>query len=280
MVAKAADDSLAALLDGSGTDARSVVRRDVAPGVDVLPAHPAAEAAARRLAADGGLTTSLRRALRPLLADYDHVVLDTHGDLGHLTLAAVCAADSVLTVFTSDPGSALGAVRVAGFVEQHRGFENTSAVLVGRRLLVLGPRRPGGPRGGRRPRGGRAAAAADPGAGVPAGAERDARQAPRRAVPPLQPGGRGLPGAHRRRARRLRPGGVAMSDLLADLQVDRSRTAPPPPAPAPGAPAARTTAPVLALRVTPLHWTRPSLQVGRSSWSAAAGPVRLELQLR
>ena len=57
----------------------------------------------------GGLTTSVRRVLKPLLADYDHVVLDTRGDLSGLTLAAVCAVDSVLTVFTSDPGSALGA---------------------------------------------------------------------------------------------------------------------------------------------------------------------------
>jgi hypothetical protein len=58
-------------------------------------------------------------------------VVDTHGDLGNLTLSAVAAADSVLTVFTSDPGSALGAARVAAFLEQHRRFENTTAVLVG-----------------------------------------------------------------------------------------------------------------------------------------------------
>ncbi len=37
----------------------------------------------------------------------------------------------MLTVFTSDPGSALGVARVAAFLEQHRAYENTSAVLVG-----------------------------------------------------------------------------------------------------------------------------------------------------
>jgi chromosome partitioning protein len=83
------------------------------------------------LAAQGGIVTGVRRVLRPLLADYDHVVLDTHGDLGNLTLSAVCAADAVLTVFTSDPGSALGAARVTAFLEQHRRFENTVARLVG-----------------------------------------------------------------------------------------------------------------------------------------------------
>jgi chromosome partitioning protein len=131
VVAKGRDDSLAGLLEDSSLDAASAVRRDVAPGLDLLPAHPSLEQVGVGLAAQGGLTSSVRRALRPLLADYDHVVLDTHGDLGNLTLAAVCAADSVLTVFTSDPGSALGAARIDAFLALHRDFENTRAELVG-----------------------------------------------------------------------------------------------------------------------------------------------------
>ncbi len=131
VVAKGPDDSLGALLEDPPADARPVIRHDVAPGVDLLPSHQSLESVAVRLAASGGLTTSIRRALRPLWDAYDHVVLDTRGDLGALTLAAVCAADSVLTVFTSDPGSALGAARVAAFVEQQRAYENTSAVLRG-----------------------------------------------------------------------------------------------------------------------------------------------------
>jgi chromosome partitioning protein len=131
VVAKGPDDSLAGLLEDPTVEARSVVRRDVVPGLDLIPSHPALDPVSLQLAATGGLTTSVRRALRPLLAEYDHVVLDTRGDLGGLTLAALCAADSVLTVFTSDPGSALGAARVAAFVEQQRAYENTSAVLVG-----------------------------------------------------------------------------------------------------------------------------------------------------
>ena len=135
VVAKGRDDSLAGLLEaglgGEEVDVRAAIRTDVAPGVDVLPAHPSLEAVGVALASQGGLLSAVRRVLRPLQGDYDHVVIDTHGDLGNLTLSAVAAADSVLTVFTSDPGSALGAVRVAAFLEQHRRFENTSAVLVG-----------------------------------------------------------------------------------------------------------------------------------------------------
>jgi len=131
VVAAGRTDSLAGLLEDPDADAHRVVRREVLAGLDVLPAHPSLSAVGVSLAAEGGLVTGIRRVLRPLLDDYAHVVLDTHGDLGNLTLAAVAAADSVLTVFTSDPGSALGAARVASFLEQHRRFENTSAVLLG-----------------------------------------------------------------------------------------------------------------------------------------------------
>lgn len=131
VVAKGYDDSLSCCLDDPTVEARDVIRHDVAPGLDVLPSHPSLEGVAIQLSTSGGLVTSVRRTLRPLLRDYDHVVIDTRGDLGGLTLAALCAADAVLTVFTSDPGSALGVVRVANFVEQQRNYENTSAVLLG-----------------------------------------------------------------------------------------------------------------------------------------------------
>jgi chromosome partitioning protein len=131
VVAKGREDSLAGVLEDPSLDVRAAVRAEVAPGLDLLPAHPSLAQVGIALAAQGGITSSIRRALRPVLRDYDHLVLDTHGDLGNLTLAAVCAADAVLTVFTSDPGSALGAARVSSFVDLHRDFENTSARLIG-----------------------------------------------------------------------------------------------------------------------------------------------------
>lgn len=131
VVAKDRDDSLAGLLECPDADPRAAVRREVLPGLDLLPAHPSLEHVGVTLAAQGGIVTGVRRVLRPLLADYDHVVIDTHGDLGNLTLSAVCAVDAVLSVFTSDPGSALGAARVSAFLDQHRAFENTVARLLG-----------------------------------------------------------------------------------------------------------------------------------------------------
>ncbi len=80
--AKGREDSLSGLLEDPDLDAAAVVRRQVAPGVDLLPAHPSLESIGVQLAAQGGLVSGVRRVLRPLLADYDHIVIDTHGDLG------------------------------------------------------------------------------------------------------------------------------------------------------------------------------------------------------
>ena len=124
-------DSLAGVLGEDAVDVRTVIRRDIAPGVDVLPAHPSLEAVGVALAQQGGLVTSIKRVLRPVQTNYDHIVLDTHGDTGNLTLAAIAAADSLLAVFTSDPGSAVGAVRMTAFLNTHRRFENTTANLLG-----------------------------------------------------------------------------------------------------------------------------------------------------
>jgi chromosome partitioning protein len=95
VVAKDKDDSLAGLLENPDADPRTVIRKEVAPGLDLLPAHPSLEQVGVQLAGQGGIVTGIRRVLRPLLLDYDHVVLDTHGDLGNLTLSAVCASLAV-----------------------------------------------------------------------------------------------------------------------------------------------------------------------------------------
>jgi chromosome partitioning protein len=125
-------ESLTALLDPEAdAELSAVIRRDVAPNLDLLPAHPSLDAMGNTLSQQGGLITSLRRALRPVAAQYEHIVFDTHGDLGNLTLTAVAAADAVIAVYTSDPGSALGVVRTAAFLNTHQTFENTEASFLG-----------------------------------------------------------------------------------------------------------------------------------------------------
>src|SRR3954469_23344293 len=65
VVAKGRYDSLAALVEDPTEEARGMIRFDVAPGLDLLPAHPSLETAAIHLPTTGGLTTTLRRVLPP-----------------------------------------------------------------------------------------------------------------------------------------------------------------------------------------------------------------------
>jgi cellulose biosynthesis protein BcsQ len=250
------------------------VRTEVAPGVDLLPAHTSLEAVGVALASQGGLLSAVRRVLRPVRDDYDHVVLDTHGDLGNLTLSAVAAADSVLTVFTSDPGSALGAVRVAAFLEQHRRFENTDAVLVGVACSLWD----------KQGRAAREVAEALEGTELPLLETRIplSRRVPsstleKRPVVPVRPQQhrrRGLPRPRRRAARLLRREGLPMTtprngkaprrspaaDLSADLLADLTAPTPLPSAP-PNPPASTVQTkggtPALSVTVTPVALARP-----------------------
>jgi chromosome partitioning protein len=77
VVSKSKEDSLAGLLENPDADPHTVIRTEVAPGLDLLPAHPSLDQVGVLLAAQGGIVTGIRRVLRPLLADYDHIVLDT-----------------------------------------------------------------------------------------------------------------------------------------------------------------------------------------------------------
>lgn len=61
VVAKGREDSLAGLLKDPDADLRAAVRVDVAPGLDLLPAHPSLEAVGVALASQGGLLTGIRR---------------------------------------------------------------------------------------------------------------------------------------------------------------------------------------------------------------------------
>jgi chromosome partitioning protein len=89
-------------------EAADAVLTDV-HGVDLLPAHRQLSSVEVTLAGEIGRETFLRRALDPLVASYDDVVIDTPPNLGLLTVNALLPADVVLApVSAEDEGSAQG----------------------------------------------------------------------------------------------------------------------------------------------------------------------------
>jgi chromosome partitioning protein len=74
----------------------SIARNTDIAGVSVAPSSAWLVGAERALAAEVGAETVLRRRLKPVVADYDVILVDTPPTLGTLTIGALVASDEVL----------------------------------------------------------------------------------------------------------------------------------------------------------------------------------------
>jgi chromosome partitioning protein len=84
------------LLLGTERDANAVIQGTDVPGLDVLPANIDLSAAEVQLVGEVAREQALARALRPVLDDYDVVLIDCQPSLGLLTVNALTAAQGVL----------------------------------------------------------------------------------------------------------------------------------------------------------------------------------------
>ncbi|MSP91805.1 MAG: ParA family protein [Myxococcales bacterium] len=91
-----ADASVTQVLLGQVPDLLAAVVPTTLDGLHVTTADKGLAGAEAQLAARIGRETLLARALRPVRAVYDAIVLDCPPNLGLLTLNALCAADEVL----------------------------------------------------------------------------------------------------------------------------------------------------------------------------------------
>jgi len=84
------------LLMDRTTDVRDVVRRTGVPGLDLLPANIDLSAAEVQLVGEVAREMVLARVLRPVVDDYDVVLIDCQPSLGLLTVNALTAAHGVV----------------------------------------------------------------------------------------------------------------------------------------------------------------------------------------
>ncbi len=84
------------LLTERGHDIRDVIAHTKVPGLDVVPANIDLSAAEVQLVGEVAREQILARVLRPVLDDYDVVLIDCQPSLGLLTVNALTAAHGVI----------------------------------------------------------------------------------------------------------------------------------------------------------------------------------------
>ena len=90
------DQTIYNLLMERGADIRSIIRQTAVENLDLLPANIDLSAAEVQLVGEVARENVLARVLRPVLDDYDVVLIDCQPSLGLLTVNALTAAHGVL----------------------------------------------------------------------------------------------------------------------------------------------------------------------------------------
>ena len=136
------DTTVYDLLVALHPDVRAVIHPTPAPGLDIVPANIDLSAAEVQLVNEVAREQALTRVLRPILDDYDVVLIDCQPSLGLLTINALTASHGVIipleTEFFALRGVALlveTVDRVRDRINFHLQIDGILATMVDQRTL-------------------------------------------------------------------------------------------------------------------------------------------------
>jgi chromosome partitioning protein len=109
-------------------------------GMDLLPSNIDLSAAEVQLVSEVGREHTLVRTLRPVIADYDYVLIDCQPSLGLLTVNALAAADGVLIPLECEFFSLRGVALLIDTIEKVRERLNPKLDITGIVATMFDPR--------------------------------------------------------------------------------------------------------------------------------------------
>ncbi len=117
-----------------------VVRKTRVDGVDLLPSNIDLSAAEVQLVAEVGREHTLLRVLRPVMNDYDYVLVDCQPSLGLLTVNALTAADGVIIPLECEFFSLRGVALLIDTIEKVQERLNPKLDITGILATMYDPR--------------------------------------------------------------------------------------------------------------------------------------------
>lgn len=112
-------------------DIKDVIRKTSVTDVDLLPSNIDLSAAEVQLVAEVGREHTLLRVLRPVLDDYDYILVDCQPSLGLLTVNALTAADGVVIPLECEFFSLRGVALLIDTIEKVQERLNPKLAITG-----------------------------------------------------------------------------------------------------------------------------------------------------
>lgn len=119
------------LLVDSSVSILDAIHSSPVDGLDVVPANIDLSAAEIQLVNEVGREQALARALRPVMRDYDFIIVDCQPSLGLLTVNALSCADSVIIPVESEYFSLRGLALLMDTVDKVRDRLNFKLEVLG-----------------------------------------------------------------------------------------------------------------------------------------------------
>jgi chromosome partitioning protein len=140
MAAHHLDWTIYNLIMEQGIPVDKAVQPTSVPGMDLLPSNIDLSAAEIQLVTEVGREQALGRALRPLLAQYDFILVDCQPSLGLLTINALACANGVLIPLECEFFSLRGVALLMDTIDRVRERLNPALAITGILATMYDPR--------------------------------------------------------------------------------------------------------------------------------------------